>query len=82
LSDEAAFFDFAIPWFESWHPSQQVVDLGLFLRLAPNAREQPAFATSDVVCASQTRRNGVKFGVCLSGVNLASVFVREDASRS
>jgi hypothetical protein len=71
-----------IPRFESWRPSQQVVDLAHFLRSAPNAREQRAFATSDIVCASQTRRKGVKFGVCLSGVNLASVFVRENASRS
>jgi hypothetical protein len=66
-------FDSAIPRFESWRPSQQVIDLALFLRPTPNAREQRAFATSDVVCASQTRRKGVKFGVCLSGANLASV---------
>jgi hypothetical protein len=72
----------AILRFESWRPSQQVIDLALFLRSAANAREERAFATSDVVCASQTRRKGVKFGVCLSGANLASVFVRENASRS
>jgi hypothetical protein len=77
-----AAFDSAIPRFESWRPSQQVVDLAPFLRSAPNAGEQRAFATSDVVCASQTGRKGVKFGVCLSGANLASVFVRENASAS
>jgi hypothetical protein len=75
----AARREFAVgDWFdEDCVLSQQVVDLSLVLRSAPIAREQRAFATSDVVCASQTRKKGVKFDVCLSGVNLASVFVRE-----